>query len=268
MWKPHCDWRSVSKSWCRVPSRDHDHIFTTVWQLRSCFWRASSLTRGRVCLLYMLLALASAVFLGSESLGTRNHTLLSQIWDFHFRRLLRLAGSRWRYSTPPPHGFELVNLIVFLSTCVQDNSLARTTSKTPFLYCCVRVRVCGNIFTEPFLRNGRLFFHLLHSNGCSRCLFRGVCLATDLCSTIYSPRLPKTNLVFVWHFSFFVMVCCTATCKRPYEALLTQKYWGFGLCLWSGILETRKHNVSETGCVCVLRCEGEDTYLVVSLRKG
>jgi hypothetical protein len=26
------------------------------------------------------------------------------IWDFPFRRLLRLAGSRWRYSTPPPHG--------------------------------------------------------------------------------------------------------------------------------------------------------------------
>jgi hypothetical protein len=22
-----------------------------------------------------------------------------------FRRLLRLAGSRWRYSTPPPHGY-------------------------------------------------------------------------------------------------------------------------------------------------------------------
>jgi hypothetical protein len=43
---------------------------------------APSLTRGRVCLLYMLLALASAVFLGSESLGTRDHILLSQIWDF------------------------------------------------------------------------------------------------------------------------------------------------------------------------------------------
>jgi hypothetical protein len=28
-------------------------------------------------------------------------------WPFlvPFRRLLRLAGSRWRYSTPPPHGF-------------------------------------------------------------------------------------------------------------------------------------------------------------------
>jgi hypothetical protein len=38
-----------------------------------------SLTRGRICLLYMLLAPASAVFLGSESLGTRDHILLSQI---------------------------------------------------------------------------------------------------------------------------------------------------------------------------------------------
>jgi hypothetical protein len=37
------------------------------------------LTRGRVGLLYMLLVLASAVFLGSESLGTRDHILLSQI---------------------------------------------------------------------------------------------------------------------------------------------------------------------------------------------
>jgi hypothetical protein len=78
-------------------------IFITVWQLRSCFCGAPSLTRGRVCLLYMLLDLASAVFLGSESPGTRDHILLSQIWDFPFRRLLRLAGSRWRYWTSPPH---------------------------------------------------------------------------------------------------------------------------------------------------------------------
>jgi hypothetical protein len=47
-----------------------------------------------VCLLYMLLALASAIFLWSESLRTRDHILLSHIWDFPFRRLLRLAGSR------------------------------------------------------------------------------------------------------------------------------------------------------------------------------
>ena len=42
----------------------------------------------------MLLALASAVFLGSESLGTGDHILLSQIRVFHFRRLLRFEGSR------------------------------------------------------------------------------------------------------------------------------------------------------------------------------
>jgi hypothetical protein len=43
------------------------------------FCGAPSLTRGRVCVLYMLLALASAVFLGPESLGTRDRILLSQI---------------------------------------------------------------------------------------------------------------------------------------------------------------------------------------------
>jgi hypothetical protein len=53
----------------------------------------------------MVLVLASAVFLGSESLGTHDHILHSQIWDLPFRRPIRLAGSRWRYSTPPPHGF-------------------------------------------------------------------------------------------------------------------------------------------------------------------
>jgi hypothetical protein len=108
--KSHCDWRSVSQYvlvsspiWGTWPD-----IVITVWQLRSCFCGAPSLTRGRVCLLHMLLAIASVVFLGSESLGTRNHILLSQIWDFPFRRLLRLAGSRWRHSTPPPHGFDSV----------------------------------------------------------------------------------------------------------------------------------------------------------------
>jgi hypothetical protein len=96
------DRQSVSKFWCRAPSGTHDLIFITLWQLRSCFSEAPSLTRGRVCPLYILLALASLVFLGSKSLGPHNHILLSQICDFPFRRLLRLAGLRWRYSNPPP----------------------------------------------------------------------------------------------------------------------------------------------------------------------
>jgi hypothetical protein len=83
------------------------------------FCGAPSLTSGRVCLLYMLLAFTSAVFLGSESLGTRDHILLFKIWGFPFHPLLRLAGSRWRYSTPPPHWFrreqKQVTLLVLYS---------------------------------------------------------------------------------------------------------------------------------------------------------
>jgi hypothetical protein len=52
---------SVSKSWYRAPSGAHGQICITVWQLRSCFCGTPSLTRGRICLFYMLLALASAV---------------------------------------------------------------------------------------------------------------------------------------------------------------------------------------------------------------
>jgi hypothetical protein len=51
----------------------HDQIFIIFWQLRSCFCGTPSLTGGRVCILYMLLALVSLVFLVSESLGTRDH---------------------------------------------------------------------------------------------------------------------------------------------------------------------------------------------------
>jgi hypothetical protein len=51
------DGQLTSKSWCRAPSGAHDQIFNTLWQLRSCFCGAPSLTRGLVCLLYRLLAL-------------------------------------------------------------------------------------------------------------------------------------------------------------------------------------------------------------------
>jgi hypothetical protein len=42
----------------------------------------------------------------------------------------------------------------------------------------------------------------------------------------------------------------------------TQNYWVFGLCPSSDTLETRKHNVSETVSVSVLRGEGEDITLL------
>jgi hypothetical protein len=86
------------------PSGAYDQIFIIVWQLRVCWFGAPSLTRGWVCHLQLLLTLASAFIFRSESRRTRGHILLSQIQDFPFCRLLWLAGSRWRYLTPPPHG--------------------------------------------------------------------------------------------------------------------------------------------------------------------
>jgi hypothetical protein len=47
----------------------------------------------------------------------------------------------------------------------------------------------------------------------------------------------------------------------------TQSYWIFGIFPSSGVLETIKLDVSETGSVSVLKLEGEDTYSVGSLRK-
>jgi hypothetical protein len=113
---------SVSWSWRQAPWGSRPLFFC---QLNTCChspYLTPHVTRGWVCRLQLLLALASAVILRSESCGTHDHILLSQIRDcaklegqvpvfitlgtgFPFRRLLRLAGLRWRYSILPPHAF-------------------------------------------------------------------------------------------------------------------------------------------------------------------
>jgi hypothetical protein len=71
-------------------------IFTQLWV---CWCGASSLTRCRICILQLLLGLASTVFLGSESRRTHNHVLLSQFWDSPAWR------ARFPYLFPPGIGW-------------------------------------------------------------------------------------------------------------------------------------------------------------------
>jgi hypothetical protein len=111
----------VTMSWCWAHSATCDRILLPVGRLLSdnCIlvsagcpvWRENE---SAVC---------SAITQWSESSRTHNHTLLSHlrppIWrarftypprcpvippgtGFFLRRLLRLAGLRWRYSNPPP----------------------------------------------------------------------------------------------------------------------------------------------------------------------
>jgi hypothetical protein len=73
------DGQSASLFWCQEPFGANDQIFITVRQLRVCCCGALSLTRERVCRLQLLLVLASAVILGSESRRTHDHILLSVV---------------------------------------------------------------------------------------------------------------------------------------------------------------------------------------------
>jgi hypothetical protein len=66
---------------CDKPLETHDQI---LFQPNTCFhssYVTSFLTRGWICRLQLLLGLASAVILRSESHGTQDHILLSQIRD-------------------------------------------------------------------------------------------------------------------------------------------------------------------------------------------
>jgi hypothetical protein len=130
------------------------------------------LTRGRVCRSQLLFAFDSAVIFGSESLGTRDHILLSQIRDFPFRRLLRLAGLRIR--TLLHTGSTILNRIFFITTFHGPNR-KHPFPTIPILLClpirCLEagssivacVFVAAGMFMEPLPSNRCLFW--LHCSG-------------------------------------------------------------------------------------------------------
>jgi hypothetical protein len=103
-------------------------IFVTVRQFRSCLCGAPCMIRGWVCRLQLLLALSSAVILGSEF--RRTHGSDSRITNmgevsipqdqgdpgiytdagFPFLHLLLRTGLRWLLSDPQPHGLSTDSL--------------------------------------------------------------------------------------------------------------------------------------------------------------
>jgi hypothetical protein len=92
-----------------------------IFQLNTCGYNSyvtSSLTRGRVCRLQLMILASADIFRSSPTRlpqyagpGPRIYIVQEQGGPvippgtgFHFRRLLRITGLRWRYSIPPPHG--------------------------------------------------------------------------------------------------------------------------------------------------------------------
>jgi hypothetical protein len=119
------DGQSVIKSWHRASSGAHDQIFITVWQLRSCFCGAPSLTRGQVCLLYVYAA------------GPCQRSLSRVLVPWDLRPYLTVSDMRLPFSSPPTTRRVTVEVFDPAFTRVSNPAgfhyiaSARTAQKTP-----------------------------------------------------------------------------------------------------------------------------------------
>jgi hypothetical protein len=75
------DDQSANMSWCQATTLGPKPYFYHCQTVAGSLMWAACLTRGRCCRLQLLLAVANAVIVGSESCGANDHILLPQIRD-------------------------------------------------------------------------------------------------------------------------------------------------------------------------------------------
>jgi hypothetical protein len=105
------DCQSISKSWCRAPSGAHDHIciYYSLTVTVLFFWGALFDERTGLSFIYATGPRQHSRSRVRAPLDSWRYFIISDL-RLPFRRLLRLAGSRWRYSNPPPHGLRASHL--------------------------------------------------------------------------------------------------------------------------------------------------------------
>jgi hypothetical protein len=145
----HCQFKSQSQSHiatdgqsvslgCWAPSGAHDQILITfdsygLLSVGRPLWREDG---SVVCICYWPLPKQSFSGLSPFGLATIFDCLR---WDSLFCRLLRLAGSRWRYSTPPPHGLA--------SRYIASDLTSQKTRPLPSNGCPLSLHIRWNEFT-------------------------------------------------------------------------------------------------------------------------